>query len=132
MTNVEEGSATIAEVCDREGGLVEVTLGDLRTELGYRKLGPGVLEDIRVALAQQGLGYFPPHRLIFDSSEPPRQWHAVWVYRRDGGMRARVIEAILEPDENDVRGALDGLAVGNAQAMTAEQKLSAIRGLVAE
>jgi hypothetical protein len=132
MTTVSQDTQGMADECKAQGGLAEVTLEQLREELGYKKLGRGVLEEIRGALAQSGLGYFPYEALVFDPENPPRHWHTVWIYLRDGGQRAQVIDAILDPANNNVRGALDGLVGGDTRAMSADQKLDAIRALIVD
>ncbi|MDH6608305.1 hypothetical protein M2164_003940 [Streptomyces sp. SAI-208] len=130
MASQEDDS--IGKRCRQEGGLIEVTLGDLREELGYKKLGKWVLVEVAEALGKAKLGYFPPDMLDPHHNTEPRQWQTVWIYDRDGSPRAQVIDAVLHPDQHDVRGALDGLAAGRPDAMTPEQKLAQIRELVRE
>jgi hypothetical protein len=112
--------------------LIKVTLGELREDLGYKKLGRWVLTEITEALEAAGVGFFPPALLEADLNAEPRQWQTVWIYDRDGGPRARVVDAILSPDKHDVRAVLDGLVAGNLAALSPEQKLARIRDLVCD
>ncbi|MEU1752480.1 hypothetical protein ABZ436_07480 [Micromonospora matsumotoense] len=120
----------IAARCRADGGITEATLGELRAELGYRKLGRWVLEEIANTLRATGLGFFPPQRLDAALNTEPRQWQTVWIYDRDGGPRARVIDAVLQPDDCDVRGELGVIGTNNAAGLTAQQKLDRIRDIV--
>lgn len=122
----DEDGLGIAARCRAEGGLIEVDLESLRNELGYKKLGRWVLAEIEETLRTSGLGYFPQWVLDPQQNSELRRWQRVWIYERDGGSRARVIDAVLRPDESDVRSALDGLVQGRLAAMTAEQKLARI------
>ncbi|MBL1100868.1 hypothetical protein [Streptomyces coffeae] len=108
-------------------GLVETTLGQLREELGYTRLGRGVLEGIVVALGKHELGYFPREVLDPRCNTEPRQWNKVWVYVRDNSTRARVLDAVLCPEQANVRSVLDGLVSRNPSALTTEEKLQRIR-----
>ncbi|MDW3845356.1 hypothetical protein NMK34_01895 [Micromonospora sp. BRA006-A] len=120
----------IAARCRADGGLTEATLGELRDELGYRKLGRWVLAEIADTLRATGLGFFPPHRLDAALNTEPRQSQTVWIYVRDGGPRARVIDAVLQPDDCDVRAELDVIGTKNPAGLTARQKLDRIREIV--
>ncbi|RKN31628.1 hypothetical protein [Micromonospora musae] len=126
----DELALSITTRCREAGGLTEATLGELRDELGYKKLGRWVLAEIADALKAAGLGFFPPDRLNAELNAEPRQWQTVWIYQRDGGARARVIDAVLQPDECDVRGVLDGLGAGNLTALSPAERLSRIREIV--
>jgi hypothetical protein len=121
---VNEG--TIAANCKAAGGLIKVELEALRNELGYKKLGKWVLSEIAETLRTSGLGYFPEWVLDPVQNTEMRRWQEVWIYARDGSTRAKVIDAVLRPDESDVRGVLDGLAGGDLNALTAEQRLARI------
>jgi hypothetical protein len=132
MTAGEGDGSSIGTRCRRGGGLIEATLGELREELGYKKLGKWVLEEVKEALGKAKLGYFPPGRLDPQINTEPRQGQTVWIFDKDGGPRAQVIDAVLHPDQHDVRAALDGLAAGQNKALTPEQKLERIRELVSE
>lgn len=120
----------IAARCRADGGLTEATLGELRDELGYRKLGRWVLAEIGETLRATGLGFFPPERLDAERNTEPRQWQTVWIYVRDGGPRARVIDAVLQPDGRDVRAELNALSTESLAALTLQQKLDRIRDIV--
>jgi hypothetical protein len=85
----------IAVDCDEEGGVVCLTLGELRDAVGAGKLGRWVLESISEELAAAGLGYFPKH--LLDNNEEPRQHQAVRVYRKGASTLSRVIDAVLAP-----------------------------------
>jgi hypothetical protein len=87
----------IAAECDEEGGVISVTLGDLRVGVGAGKLGRWVLENIREELAATGLGYFPKD--LLDDNEEPRQHQKIRIYRKGPGTAARAIEAVLEPSD---------------------------------
>ena len=130
-TPTGDGIEQIVERCRKEGGLSEETLGDLRTALGYKKLGRWVLAEVAEALGKAGLGYFPDSALDPERNHEPRQWQTIWIYERNGDLRAQVIDTVLNPAKNDVRAILDGL-VGRTEALTAEQKLDRIRQLVTE
>jgi hypothetical protein len=132
MSETQEGAEGIAARCRAAGGLIEAGLGGLREELGYKKLGKWVLAELDESLKKAGLGYFPPERLDPAQNSEPRQWQTIWIYERNNDLRAQVLDAVLNPDEHDVRAVLDGLVAGRAEALTAEQKLDRIRALVAE
>lgn len=132
MARSEDVAANdIAARCRAQGGLIQATLGELREELGYRKLGKYVLAEIAESLETAQLGYFPLEQLDPAANIEPRQWQEVWIYDRDGGVRARVIDAVLNPAKNDVRAILDGLVAGDVSALSAEEKLDRIRELIA-
>ena len=128
----EEGAEGIAARCHAAGGLIEAELGELREELGYKKLGKWVLAEVAESLKKARLGYFPLDRLDPVQNTEPRQWQTIWIYERDNDLRAQVIDAVLNPDEHDVRAVLAGLVAGRTEALTAEQKLDRIRALAAE
>ncbi|MFI6447531.1 hypothetical protein [Kitasatospora sp. NPDC050543] len=105
-----EGNAgTVVERCRVAGGLLRVTLGELREELGYRRLGKYVLDEVAESLTAEGLGWFPAWRLSPRANGEPRKEHEVWVFLRDDGLRCQVIEAIRTPGGFDVPGVLNGL-----------------------
>ncbi|MFY1618853.1 hypothetical protein ACLQ25_03790 [Micromonospora sp. DT44] len=120
----------IAARCRADGGLTQATLGELRDELGYRKLGRWVLAEIAETLRATGLGFFPPERLTAELNTEPRQWQTVWIYVRDGGSRARVIDAVLQPDDCDVRAELDAIGTKNPATLTPQQRLDRIRDIL--
>jgi hypothetical protein len=89
----------IASECDDGGGVLCISLGELREAVGAGKLGRWVLQEIREELEAAGLGYFP--KVLLEENEEPRQHQQIRVYRKGPGTLARVIDAILEPS---VRG----------------------------
>lgn len=121
--------ATMKRQVAEAGGMKRVSLGDLRRELGYERLGKWVIEEIATGLEEDGLGYFPMKYLDPAQNETPRQDQSVWVYEQDGGTRARVINAVLDPDHYDVTVALGEL--GESQ-LTPEQKLERIRMILGQ
>jgi hypothetical protein len=89
----------IGSLCDEQGGIVCVSLGDLREAVGAGKLGRWVLQDIREELEATGLGYFP--KPLLEENDEPRQHQDIRVYRKGTGTLARAIDAVLDPS---VRG----------------------------
>ncbi|MFE7128934.1 hypothetical protein [Streptomyces sp. NPDC057617] len=118
------------EETGNQGGLLKTNLGTLRQELGYKKLGRYILEEIAEELGKLGLGYFPRDVLDPRCNTEPRQGNEVWVYERDNSTRARVLDAVLYPEQTNVRSVLDGLTAGNLSALTAEEKLKRIQEIV--
>ncbi|MGY5132282.1 hypothetical protein ACWGJW_07685 [Streptomyces nigrescens] len=121
------GAFTAAE---EGGGLTKITLGALREELGYRKLGKFILGEIADSLEAEGMGFFPRSMLDPRCNTEPRQWNEVWIYVRDNSTRARVLDAVLYPEKVNVRAVLDGLAGGDLSALTADEKLKRIQEIV--
>jgi hypothetical protein len=130
MSTPQEGMEGIAARCRADGGLCEVSLGDLREELGYKKLGRYVLAEVAESLEKAELGYFPVGTLDPAQNTEPRQWQTIWIFERNNDLRAQVIGAVLNPDKHNVRMIMDGLVAGRAEALTAEEKLERIRALV--
>lgn len=124
MTDV--GMASIAAECKSEGGLMEIELERLRNVLGKKKLGKWVLGDIAETLQTSDLGYFPEWVLDPDRNIEIRHWQRVWIYSRDGSLRARVIDAVLRPDTVDVRAVLGPLGTQDLASLTADEKLARI------
>lgn len=126
--------AVIAARCRAEGGLTKATLGELREQLGYGKLGKWVLVEVAEAIKNAGLGYFPLTPLDPKHNETPRKEQSVWIFdASEGDLRCQVIEIILDPRDyldEDVRSILNGVAGGDSEALTAEQKLERIREIV--
>ncbi|MFB7464016.1 hypothetical protein ACFCZ1_11055 [Streptomyces sp. NPDC056224] len=60
----------------------------------------------------------------------PRQGQTVWIYEKDGGPRAQVVDVVLHPEKHDARAVLDGLPAGRNEALTPEQKLDRIRDVI--
>ncbi|MFJ7279573.1 hypothetical protein [Kitasatospora sp. NPDC098663] len=123
----EDAAKGVAARVATGGGLIETTLGALREELGYKKLGRWVLEELDGHLVGHGLGFFPIWKLRPAINIEPRKEQRLWVYALDGSTRAQVITAILQPEDHDVFAALDGLVAGRHQALAPQQKLDLIR-----
>lgn len=86
----------LATRVDTEGGILPVSLGDLRETLGYDRLGVRVLGYIAAGLDGAGLGYFPLS--VIEENAVPRKEEVVRVYRK-GSALARVVEDVLHPTE---------------------------------
>lgn len=84
--------------------------GGLGEEFAYKKLGKWVLVEVTEALDRERLGCFPEGTLGLRYNTAPRQAWRVWIYENDGGTRARIINAVLHPEQRDVRAAPDALA----------------------
>ncbi|MEU4119503.1 hypothetical protein AB0F71_34040 [Kitasatospora sp. NPDC028055] len=123
-------TGTVAARCRAAGGLLKVTLGELRAEVGYRRLGKYVLEELAERLTEEGLGWFPTWRLSPTENSEPRKDHDVWVFLRDGGLRCQVIDAIQAPDSSDVPTVLNDLLAGRPQNLSPEHKLGLIREIL--
>ncbi|MGW0520308.1 hypothetical protein [Crossiella sp. NPDC003009] len=130
MSGPDNNAEDVAARCRAGGGLIRVSLGDLRKDLGHQKLGSLVLGKIAANLEAAGIGHFPLGVLDKNCNTKPRQEQTVWVYDRDGDLRARVLDAVLDPEEHDVRAVLDGLLVNATTGLSPEQKLDRIRDLV--
>lgn len=127
----EDGWAgTVAERCRAAGGLLKATLGELREELGYRRLGRYVLDEVAEGLAEAGLGWFPSSRLSARENSEPRKEQELWVFVRDGGLRCQVIDAIQAPDGSDVSAVLNGLLADRPRELSPERKLGLIREIL--
>lgn len=89
--------ASITELSDLVDAevIVVTTLGELRTAIGYDRLGVVVLGIIEDQLEGAGLGYFPP-TLLKPENREPRQHQELRVYRKGNGV-GRVIDAVLKP-----------------------------------
>lgn len=83
------GAGTVAQRCRAAGGLLRATLGELREELGYRRLGKYVLEEVADRLTEEELGWFPAWRLSPRENAEPRKEQELWVFARDGACDAR-------------------------------------------
>ncbi|MEY9943699.1 hypothetical protein [Kitasatospora sp. GAS1066B] len=125
----DSGPATVAERCHAASGLIRTTLGELREELGYGRLGRCVLEETAESLTLEGLGWFPAWRLSAKNDRPHKD-QELWVFARDGGLRCQIICAIQEPDGCDVPAVLDGLLNGRPQDLCPEDKLGLIREIL--
>jgi len=100
------------------------------TALGFDRLGKHVLSSIARELEAVGLGYFPLAVLDPRCNTEPRKDQQLWVYMRDGGERARVLDAVLRPQSHNVRSALDGLVSGDYSSLTADEKLREVQKIV--
>lgn len=89
--------AEVAAESDELGGIVCLTLGDLRDAVGAGKLGRWVLERISEELDAEGLGYFPP--AVLRANDEPRQHQEIRIYRKGPNVVARVIDAVLNPTQ---------------------------------
>ena len=105
-TNSKSTPKTIAERVAAAGGIAKVTLGELRDELGFARLGKTVLQSMAAHLEVNGLGYFPAWVLTDENTEP-RQWHEFHVYTRDGSPKSVVLDAVSDPDTHDLVAALN-------------------------
>ncbi|MER5349680.1 hypothetical protein ACFXAF_17410 [Kitasatospora sp. NPDC059463] len=130
LTTATGDVGTVAERCRAAGGLLRVTLGELRAEVGYRRLGKYVLEELAERLTEEGLGWFPTWRLSPRENGEPRKDHDVWVFIRNGGLRCQIIDAIQTPDGSDIPAVLNGLLKGRPQDLSPERKLGLIREIL--
>ena len=89
--------AEIRDWCDDEGGVLVVTLGELRDAVAAGKLGVHVMTRIARELKAAGLGYFPLATL--EDNESPRQGEELRVYLTNSPA-APVIEAVLHPSKS--------------------------------
>ncbi|WP_371498373.1 hypothetical protein OG871_20225 [Kitasatospora sp. NBC_00374] len=85
------GTGPVAERCRAAGGLVRTSLGELRQELGYGRLGRHALEEVAESLTADGLGWFPAWRLSPKQNDEPHKEQELRVYARDGGLRCQII-----------------------------------------
>lgn len=130
----ENGTGNIHQMVKDNGGVVKVDLQTLRDELGHRRLGKHVLNQMAEHLSESGLGYFPGGTLDADENPTPRQWQEVWIYERDGSPRSAVLDAVSDPDNNDLVAALDMFSsdTPNFKKMSATQRLAYIRAAVCD
>lgn len=128
------GVKKIHEQARDNGGIVKINLGQLRDELGYSRIGKKVLGTMAQHLSDSNLGYFPGGTLDAESNPEPRQWQEVWVYERDGSAKSAVLDAVADPEKNDLVAALN-MFTGDApdfKSMDDAQKMTMIRALVCE
>lgn len=130
----ENGTASIHQSVQENGGIVKVSLGTLRDELGFQRIGKKILAKMSDHLTESNLGYFPGGTLDEDSNPEPRQWQEVWVYERDGSAKSAILDAVANPDENDLVAALDMFTEGtpNYSKMSNAQRVALIRAVVCE
>lgn len=128
------GTKKIHERVTAEGGITKINLGELRDELGYARIGKKILTTMSEHLSDSGLGYFPGGTLDAESNPEPRQWQEVWVYERDGSAKSAVLDAVADPENNDLVAALNMFSEGapDFRSMDAEQRLSFIRAVVCD
>lgn len=124
-------TAKIHSAVQDAGGVVKVTLGQVRDELGHARLGKMVLKEMAAHLNDSGLGFFPGWVLTEENPEP-RQWQEFWVYERDGSPRAAVLDAVSDPDVFDLVGALNMFndSAPDYAAMDDSARLALIRHIV--
>lgn len=125
------GTAKIHDTVVKSGGIAKVTLGDIRDELGYARLGKTVLSEMNAHLAESGLGFFPGWVLSADNPEP-RQWQEIWLYQRDGSAKSVVLDAVSDPDNNDLVAALNVFSqdTPDYSKMKNDQKVALIKAIV--
>jgi len=123
-------TSKIHRLVQKEGGIAKVTLGDIRDELGHARLGVTVLSSMAEHLTENGLGFFPAW-VLTDNPEP-RQWNEVHVYERDNTPRSAVLDAVADPENNDLRTALDMFtdSVTDFSKLSADQKMTLVRSIV--
>lgn len=80
-----------------EALLVQTTLGELRTALGYDRLGRYVLNQIKDKLEEKNLGYFP--LWVLDDNDEPRQHHTLRIYRRTSSV-GKAVRAVTHPSQD--------------------------------
>lgn len=129
--NGNNGANRIRQKVQSNKGIVKVTLGEIRDELGHARLGRTVLQSMANHLSENGLGFFPSW-VLSEGNPQPRQWEEIWVYERDNTARSAVLDAVSDPDNNDLAGALN---LFNAEApdyskMNSEQKLTLIKSIL--
>ena len=104
-------------------GVLQTTLGELRSALGYDRLGKYVLGQIADELEGHNLGYFPITTL--EDNGEPRQHHELRVYKRSSE-HGKVIRAVTHPSPGG-----DQL-LRSAVGASSEAVLDKIRALVCE
>lgn len=109
----EEQTKKIAQFVSDNGGLVKVTLGNLRDEMGYHRLGKHVLSSMEAHLSENGLGFFPVEVLDPIVNNEPRQWQEINVFVDDDSPEAEVFRSIADPDAHSLVDAVRNL-VGSA------------------
>lgn len=103
--------------------VVQTTLGELRSSLGYDRLGRYVLGQIIEELEGRNLGYFP--LAVLESNDEPRQAHEVRVYKRNSEA-GKIIRAVTHPTPGGDQFLVQ--SVGS----DAETRLAKVRALVCE
>lgn len=133
---VAEATKKINQTVTEAGGLVKVTLGTLREEMGYGRLGKHVLTNLEQHLTENGLGYFPLEMLDPILNESPRQWQEIYVFVDDESPKANVFKAVADPENYSLVEALDELIASapptdkpNYGKMSAKARLALIEEL---
>jgi hypothetical protein len=104
------------------GGIKCVRMQQLREASPYKKLGPGVNDEISTALKQKGLGH---------TELGLYQEETVYVFE-EGSDAARLINSIISgASEDGAKAILDAVAP-DTKAGAAEAKLAAARALLVE
>lgn len=136
MVIATETSSIAKRVAD-SGGLVKVTLGELRDEMGFSRIGKHVLSAMADHLDRVGLAAFPTGTLDPEENSVPRQWQELWVYRDDNSARAAVFRAMDDPHKEHLIEALNNLEGTKApdtvdySKMSAEQRLREMQRILA-
>lgn len=125
MDEYLDDMADIRDACDEEGGVLAISLGELRDAVDAGKLGKFVMQRITEELAAHGLGCFPQSLLDPELNTKPRQAQMIRVYRKGPSSTARAVEAVLYPSASGDSFLCD-LATDGAQ-----ETLARIRELVA-
>lgn len=126
------GTKKIHDRVTDSGGITKISLGELRDELGYARIGKKILGTMSEHLSESNLGYFPGGTLDAEQNPEPRQWQEVWVYERDGSAKSAVLDAVADPDNHDLVAALSMFSEGTPDfaSMDAEQRLAFVRAAV--
>ena len=130
----EVKAKAIHERVREAGGITKISLGELRDELGYARIGKKILGTMSAHLEENGLGYFPGGTLNSEQNPEPRQWQEVWIYERDGSAKSAVLDAVADPDNHDLVAALNMFSEGapDFKSMDAEQRLAFVRAAVCD
>lgn len=114
----------LRELLEESDGLEVVTLQELRESIGYRKLGPLVLNSVAEKLVGQGIGYFP--EWVIDANDMPRGRQEVRVFLKDSQL-GRIVQSVLEPTDTGDRRLLELVGEGDSSAA---DKLEQIRTIL--
>lgn len=121
MTNFDSVDE-LRDILTDGDALQVVSLQSLRQAIGYKKLGPLVLETVGQKLAGQGIGYFPPE--VIDDNDLPRGWQEVRVFLTDSPL-GKTVKAILDPTESGDRRLME-LAEGDSATADKLEQIRAI------
>lgn len=113
----------------KAGGVLKVTLGELRDELGYARIGKKILGTMGEHLTENSLGCFPGWVMDPEANPEPRQWQEVWIYERDGSAKSAILDAFSAPEEHDLGAALSAFGGDSPDfsSMDAEQRLAFVK-----